>query len=45
MSTYQSYRMCIRAKYDSSIELHNILMMEASHYFGFSYELISLIWA
>lgn len=44
MLTYQSYRMCIRAKYDSSIKLHNILMLEASQYFSFSYKWVSLIW-
>lgn len=36
--------MCIGTKNHSSIEFHYVLMVKATHYFGFSYKQFPLLW-
>ena len=42
---YQSHRVCIWAQNNSTIKLHDIVVMETCHYFSFSNEQLSLCWA
>ena len=42
---YQSHRVCIWAQNNSTIKLHDIVVMETCHYFSFSNKQLSLCWA